>query len=103
MSLPKRQAIVAYFTLFPRWAVWAALLAVAGIVVQGWLFAYGLGWIVIAIAGATIASWSRRPTDDEVDILTTLLDTTRKNSDEKQAWTLVARAILNLDETITRE
>jgi hypothetical protein len=46
---------------------------------------------------------SRTPTDDEEKILLNLLDKTRKESNEKLAWTLVARAILNLDETITRE
>jgi hypothetical protein len=50
-------------------------------------------------------SVSRAPTGDERDILLKLLDTTRGDdrSGEELAWTLVARAILNLDETISRE
>ena len=55
------------------------------------------------IAYAFRAAVARTPSDDEVGILVRVLDKTRKDSDEKLAWTLVARAILNLDETITRE
>jgi hypothetical protein len=55
------------------------------------------------IAYAFRAAVARTPSDDEVGILVRLLDKTRRESDDKLAWTLVARAILNLDETITRE
>jgi hypothetical protein len=48
-------------------------------------------------------SVSRAPTDDERAILLKLLRETRNLGNEKLAWTLVARTILNLDETITRE
>jgi hypothetical protein len=48
-------------------------------------------------------SLSRLPTDDERAILLQLLEKTRNQSDENLAWTLLARTILNLDETITRE
>jgi hypothetical protein len=67
MNEPKRQAIRAYFAPFPRWAVWSAGASVAGILVQGWFFAYGLGWIVIVIAVWTVKQWSHRPTDAEMD------------------------------------
>jgi hypothetical protein len=67
---------------------------------------------------------SRAPVADEVDVLASLLDKLRKDfgtggaqatevvadqtpvgttNGEFAAWTLVARAVLNLDETITRE
>jgi hypothetical protein len=45
---------------------------------------------------------SREPAADERDILLALLNKTRE-SQADLAWTLVARTILNLDETITRE
>jgi hypothetical protein len=63
----KRQAIKAYFAPFPRWAVWSSAVAGAGILLQGWLFAYGLGWVVILIAAWSIKQWSSRPGDAEID------------------------------------
>ena len=46
---------------------------------------------------------SREPAADERDILLELLNQTRATDNNDLAWTLVARTILNLDETITRE
>jgi hypothetical protein len=63
----KRRAIKKYFAPFPRWAIWSAGIAIVGVCVQGWLFAYGLGWIVVVVAGWAIQEWSRRPTDTEMD------------------------------------
>jgi hypothetical protein len=46
---------------------------------------------------------AREPADDELAILEELLAKSRERVDERQAWTLVCRAILNLDETITKQ
>jgi len=47
---------------------------------------------------------SRKPTDDERQILLKLLDKKRsEGKSDSDAWTLVARTILNLDEAVTRE
>ncbi len=63
----KRQSIRAYFAPFPRWAVWSAAAAGGGILLAGWFFAYGLGWVVIAVALLAVLQWSRRPGDGDMD------------------------------------
>jgi hypothetical protein len=46
---------------------------------------------------------SRPPSERELQRLTELLEEARKSDPEPQAWTTVARVLLNLDEFITRE
>ncbi len=46
---------------------------------------------------------ARHPTDGEAHRLASLLDDARKSDPEPEAWTTVARVLLNLDEFITRE
>ena len=46
---------------------------------------------------------ARKPTADELAVLTALLEKHRNRSTENEAFTLVARVLLNLDETITKE
>jgi hypothetical protein len=46
---------------------------------------------------------SRPPSAAERQRLESLLDAERRDGDERMAWITVARVLLNLDETITRE
>jgi hypothetical protein len=48
-------------------------------------------------------SLARNPGDAELRRLGTLLEDARRADPEREAWTTVARVILNLDEFITRE
>jgi len=57
----KRKAIKKYFKPFPKGAVWAILI---GILL---LAAYGLGVIPIAIGIIMLVSWSKKPSDSEMD------------------------------------
>ena len=45
---------------------------------------------------------ARRPGEAELAVLRRLLREQRAMSDELSAWTMVASAILNLDETLTK-
>jgi hypothetical protein len=55
------------------------------------------------VAFAFRACTSRMPTESEKKVLLDVLEKERKAGDEQEAWMMVARVVLNLDETITRE
>ena len=46
---------------------------------------------------------ARKPNENELTVLTELLKSERNRQDEAKAWVAVARVLLNLDETVTKE